>query len=140
MPDNTELVITPTASSMPRLAYNDQIVVNDCSITLDMELRTNGRTVITYRIRMEATNLCGFDDEAREKLLRQRWLEVDICAPCDSRPNWNDVHVRVVDPFGIIPWLFPRGDFSNLFKTLQDHGDKSITQPLRLPSGSEVKG
>jgi hypothetical protein len=133
--DYTELVIRPEASRENRLAHNDMIMVMDTKIQLRMSLQAGGREVMEYVIVLEASDMGGFDDALRCKLLQHPYLNVFVHCPREGeKPDWDNIHVRVEDPHGILTWLFPGGNFSYLTNQLRQHGDRHLTEPLRLPA------
>jgi hypothetical protein len=132
--DYTELVIRPVADRETRLAHNDQIVVWDTKVQIRMALEAGGREIMEYVIVLEASDMGGADEALRCKLLQHPYLNAFIHCPRDEKPDWDNVHVRVEDPHGILAWLFPGGNFSYLLNSIKQHGDRHLTEPLRLPA------
>jgi hypothetical protein len=134
--DFTELVIRPVAERETRLAHNEQIVMWDTKVKIRMALVAGGREIMEYVIVLEASDMGSADDVLRCKLLQHPYLNVFVHCHRDEKPDWDNIHVRVEDEAGILAWLFPGGNFSYLINSIKQHGDKSITEPLRLPAGS----
>lgn len=132
--DYTELVIRPVAERGTHLAHNDQIMVWDTKVEIRMALEAGGREIMEYVIVLEASDIGSSDDALRCKLLEHPYLNAFVHCPRDEKPDWDNVHVRVEDPHGILAWLFPGGNFSYLLNSIKQHGDRHLTEPLRLPA------